>query len=223
MSAPGQSSLDPKALLQELKTNRKTQIALGIMVLILAYSAYTLFSDSPKPTRKGSPRVLATSGTNERQIQALQKLPNLAQLGLAGELPGEDRMYRDIFTYDMPAPPPVKVKPTPPLPPPPPKTPEQIKAEQEQAAKNQELNTKPQNLRYLGYMGTKTSGRLADFVKGDEPVTMRVGDMATPSWKLITITETYAEFQNTKYMDLRHRCEASENKGHSPNAPSNEF
>jgi len=224
MSASGRGALDPKALLQELKNNKKTQAALGMMVLVLAYSLYSLFSDSPKPRPKTAAHVFSTSGAGDKQFQALSKLPNLAQLNQAGELPGEkEKMYRDLFLYDMPAPPPVVQKPVPPPPPPPPPTPEQIAAENLRRERETEMNTRPQSLRYLGYMGNKSSGRLGDFLRGEDPVTLRVGDLATPQWKLVTLAENYAEFQNQKYPDLRFRSETNDNRANTSNTPSNEF
>jgi len=222
MSEPGRTALDPKALLQELKSNKKTQAALGMMLLVLVYSIYSLLSDTPKAKPKG-PRTFAVSGSADKQFQALQKLPNLAQLNQAGELPGEDRMYRDLFVFDMPAPPPAPVKVVPPPPPPPPPTPEQIAAEQLRLARESEMNVRPQSLKYLGYMGTASSGRLGDFVKGEDPVTIRLGDLANPQWRLVTLTDTYAEFQNLKFSDLRYRSETSDSRPNGMNTPSNEF
>jgi len=208
MSASGRGALDPKALLQELKNNKKTQAALGMMVLVLAYSLYSLFSDSPKPRPKTAAHVFSTSGAGDKQFQALSKLPNLAQLNQAGELPGENKAYRDLFLYDMPRPEPKAEMPKPKEPERPALSQKLIDEENQRLAREMELNSRPQSLRYLGYMGNQSSGRLGDFIRGEDSVTLRLGDLATPQWKLVTLTENYAEFQNMKYPDLRYRSES---------------
>jgi len=215
--------MDPKALLQELKTNRKTQIALGGLALVLIYSIYSLVSDPSNSKPKKSSRNF-TVPIADRQMAALQKLPDLARLNQVGELPGDDHMYRDLFTFDMPAPPPVKVKPVPPPPPPPPPTPEQLAAEKLRKDRESEMNIRPQTLKYLGYMGTASSGRLGDFLKGEDPVTIRLGDLANPHWRLQTLNENFAEFQNLKYPDLRYRIEAGGTKpGGETNTTASNF
>jgi hypothetical protein len=75
------------------------------------------------------------------------------------------------------------------------------------------MNQKPQQLRYIGYLGSKASGLLAAFMKGEEPVTMRIGEMVNPRWKLVQITEKAAIFQNVKYADMRHSLEARDSSG----------
>jgi hypothetical protein len=222
MSAPARTSLDPKALLQELKTNRKTQIALALLLLVLAFSIYSLGSDSPKPRSRGSARSVAAP-VSGNQLVALQKLPNLAKLNQAGELPEEDRMYRDLFLFDMPSPPPVKVKPKALEPPPKPPTEAELAAQKLKLDRDNQMNLRPQTLHYLGYMGSDTSGRLGAFKKGEEPITIRLGDMANPQWKLQSLTETFAEFQNLKFPDMRYRIEAGGGKSNAASTPTNEF
>jgi hypothetical protein len=51
------------------------------------------------------------------------------------------------------------------------------------------------------------------FMKGEEPVTLVQGTVLKERWKLITILDTRAEFQNTKYPDLRLVLEAREASG----------
>jgi len=222
MSAPSRTSIDYKAFLQELKTNRKTQAALVMMILVLGYTIYSLVSDKPKARPKTGGRVFATSSTGDRSFQTLSKLPNLAQLNQAGELPDEQRMYRDLFTFEAAKPKPVEVKEPPPPPPLPPPTPEQLAEQERKRLMDEQMNLRPQSLRYLGYMGTPSSGRLGDFVKGEDAITIRLGELANPTWRLITVTENYAEFQNLKYPDMRYRAEASD-RTQSTNTPSNEF
>ncbi|HNX93689.1 MAG TPA: hypothetical protein PKL14_00885 [Holophaga sp.] len=223
MSAKSRFSLDTKALLHELKTNRKTQAVALLAPLTLAFLVYSLLDDGPK-ARPRTARTFAAPISGQTNA-AIQKLPDLAQLNKAGELPGEGRMYRDLILFDMPAPPPPpKPKPAPLPPPPPPPTKEQIAAEQLRQARQNEQNLRPQSLRYLGYMGTATSGRLGAFMKGDDSVSIRLGDLANPHWRLSKLTENYAEFQNVKFQDLLFRLEAGDARStNATAAPSNEF
>jgi hypothetical protein len=60
-------------------------------------------------------------------------------------------------------------------------------------------------------------------MKGEEPVTFKEGDAVNPRWRLSRLTDTAAEFQNTKFQDLRHRIEAVDGQSGRQTAPSNEF
>lgn len=106
-------------------------------------------------------------------------------------------------------------------------TPEELAAQAEAAARESEVAQKPQQLRYLGYLGSKSSGLMAAFMKGEEAVTLHVGDMANPRWKLVQFSEKSAVFQNIKYADLRHTLEARDGGGAAgafgQPAVSNEF
>ncbi|HWQ07680.1 MAG TPA: hypothetical protein VN436_01185, partial [Holophaga sp.] len=86
-------------------------------------------------------------------------------------------------------------------------------------ARQDAVNSRPQALHFLGYMGRVSTGRIGAFAKGEEIVSMRVGDYAGPDWKLVAITDTYAEFQHSKFQDIRYRSEAKDRQG--PSAPSN--
>ena len=50
-------------------------------------------------------------------------------------------------------------------------------------------------------------------MKGEEPVTLVQGTVLRDRWKLITVIDSRAEFQNTKYPDLRMVLEAHEASG----------
>ena len=210
MSAPsnGKATTDAKAWIQELKTNRKTQAAIVGLVAVLAF---VFWPDAPK---RSSRSAAASHGIvvpmDDRQLQALDKLHDLASLGKAGELPDEGRMYRDVFLFDMPPPkplpPPVQPKP----PKPKPLSAIEIAAIELQRARDAELAAKPQSLHYLGYMGRASTGRLGAFTKGEETISLRVGEGANPQWKLTELTDTYAEFQDLKFPDLRHRITATD-------------
>lgn len=211
------------AWFEELKQNRKTQAGLGAFALALAFMIFMLWPDAPKakPRKVISNPGLASQESN-RTLQSLEKLPDLARLGKAGELPDEARMYRDVFLFDGPAP-----KPPPPLPPPPPPKPPtaaELKAIADRQAKDGAYATRPQVLRYLGYLERKSVGRIGAFVKNEEAVSIKLGETFGDQWKLANLTDTFAEFQNLKYPDMRHRIEATDaGGGPRGNAATNEF
>ncbi len=201
---------DANALLQELKTSRRTQ---GMLVAFVVILGWLLWPDAPKAkVGPGLGRVGSTqpAGLDDRQMIALQKLPDLAKLDMAGELPNESKMHRDLFLFEgrppLPAPPP-------PPPPPPPPTDAELKAAAEEAARNAMLATRPQGLRYIGYLQTKTAGFIGAFFKGEEPFTFQIGHIENTTWKLVKLTDTKAEFQNTKYTDMRMALEVRDFAG----------
>ncbi len=212
---------DVKALLQELKTNRRTQ---GMLVAFVVILAWLLWPDTPKkkagPGRVGS---LQAAGLDDRQMSALQKLPALAKLDMAGELPNESKMHRDLFLFEgVPLPPPALA---PPPPPPPPPTEEDLKLMGEKATRDAMFYTRPQGLRYIGFLQSKTSGLIGAFFKGEEPFTFRIGHIESDTWKLVKLTDTKAEFQNTKYADMQMVLEVRDYAGSlSPGSQvTNEF
>jgi type IV secretory pathway VirB10-like protein len=218
--SPAIKGTDPKAWLQELKSNRRLWVGLvAIPVLV-----YLLWPSAPASRPVRAAARSATPVLDDRQSRELQKLPDLTGLNRAGELPGEARMYRDLFLFEGPPPPPPP--PPPPAPPPPPPTPEQLAAEALRQDKARENASRPQNLRYLGFLGNASAGRLGAFMKGEDPVTIRQGDLANPHWRLTRLTPTAAEFQNVKYAELRHKLDATDagGAGGRPGfAPANEF
>lgn len=208
MSAPARS-LDVRAMAQELRGNRRTQAALAAFIVVLGYALYSLFgSDAPRTRRTGPSG--AAAGLDARQLQSLRRLPDLAALDRAGELPPDAKVRRDLFTFEAPPPPAVAVKLPPPPPPPTPEELEQQRLAQDKAA---ELATRPQDLRYLGFFKGRPSGTVGAFMKGEEPVTLLQGALLRDRWKLVAILEARAEFQNTKYSDLRMVLEAREASG----------
>ena len=211
-STPG--GADAKAFLQELKTNRKTQAASAVFVIVAGACAWMLFApDTPKkkaPRAAGAPASAASAALDTRQSKALETFPDLARLGKAGELPGDAGMKRDLFLFDGPPPPP---KPLPPPPPPPPKSEAEIEAERLQAAKDVENGYRPHELRYIGFISSKASGQLAAFIKAEQPLTMKVGDLANPHWRLDQITDKAAVFKNLKFPDMRFSLEARDGGG----------
>jgi hypothetical protein len=79
--------------------------------------------------------------------------------------------------------------------------------------KAKEYASRPQDLRYIGFFKGSPSGTVGAFMKGEEPVTLTPGALLKDRWKLVTILDTRAEFQNTKYPDLRLVLEAREASG----------
>ncbi|MBK7295006.1 MAG: hypothetical protein IPI84_14895 [Holophagaceae bacterium] len=57
-------------------------------------------------------------------------------------------------------------------------------------------------------------------MKGEEPVTLTSGTVLKERWKLVSILDTKAEFQNTKYPKMRFVLEVREASG---GAPVNQF
>lgn len=217
MNLPASRRLDLQAMTQELRTNRKTQVALVGLVLVLIYAFYTAFGpDAPKSRRA------AISGNapnlDPRQLQGLRRLPDLAALDKAGELPPGAKVQRDLFMFEAPPAPPAKVVAPPPPPPPSAEELERQRLAQEKAA---EYSGRPQDLRYLGFFKGSPSGTVGAFMKGEEPVTLTQGTLLKDRWKLVSILDTKAEFQNTKYPDLRMVLEAREAAGGA--APVNQF
>lgn len=219
--AHGDKAIQAREWLEELKTNRRTQGGLALFALALAFMVYMLWPDAPK-RRPGKVFAAISTAGDDRTLLALDKLPDLAKLGQAGELPSEDRMYRDLILFDGPPPPPLP--PPAPPPPPPPPTEEQLRAIALQQAKDDEFASRPQDLRYLGYMERKSVGRIGAFMKGEIPVPIKQGETLGGQWTLITVTSTSAEFQNLKYPELRHRITAVDGAAGSRGAgATNEF
>ena len=203
------TSYNFQGMRQELRTNPKTQIALAAFALILLYALYTFLSPD---VSKGRRAVADKSGSSldPRQLQGLRRLPDLAALGKAGELPTGAKVQRDLFMFEAPPPPPVKVKPPPPQPPP---TPEELERQRLTQEKATEFASRPQDLRYLGFFKGSPSGLVGAFMNGEEPITLTQGTLLKERWKLVTILDTRAEFQNTKFPDLRLVLEARETSG----------
>ena len=75
------------------------------------------------------------------------------------------------------------------------------------------FSTRPQGLRYIGFIRSKTSGIIGAFFKNEEPFTYTLGHMEGDTWKLVSLTDTKAEFQNTKYTDMRMSLEVRDFAG----------
>lgn len=216
MTAPAPTgAFDLRAMTQELRSNRRTQAALAALALVLGYTLYSFFAPSTPQGRRAT--VKAAGGLDAHQIQSLRRLPDLASLDKAGELPPNAKVQRDLFLFEAPPPPAARVKAPPPPPPP---TPEDIERQRLAQEKASEYAGRPQDLRYLGFFRGSPSGLVGAFMKGEEPVTLLQGTILKDRWKLVSILDTKAEFQNTKYPDLRLVLEAREASG---GAPVNQF
>jgi hypothetical protein len=198
--------MDTRALLQELKTNRRTQAAVAGFVLVLGWMVWTLGGDGA-PARR-VPSDAATGGSlDPHQVQSLKKLPDLAALDKAGELPPAPKLVRDLFVFDAPKPPPPPVKPPPPPPPP---TPEQLEQQRVAQDKQSELAMVNGSLRYIGFLQGSPAGTIGAFMKGEEPITLTIGSLYPGDWKLVSVTDLSAQFQNTKYADLNATLNATD-------------
>lgn len=217
---------DFKAWMQELKTNRQTQAALLGFVAVLTW---LLWPEPPKKVRRAGGDVAGggAAGLDARQVAALKKLPKLAELDKARQLPDEDKVQRDLFLFDgqqwtPPPPPPPKPKPP---------TAAELAAQEvarlaaiEKAKKDEDFAQRPSSLRYLGFIESPTAGLIGGFLKGEIPEQHRPGALVGKGWKLVKLTEKAAEFQSLKYSDMRFTIEAKDSSGSTrENAVSNEF
>ncbi|MDR1841903.1 MAG: hypothetical protein LBQ86_08295 [Holophagales bacterium] len=214
MSAPQSNGNKTRAWLQELKSNRKTQAALAMFVLVVGYLGYELFAPKGSGSsnkRVNAPRNVIGQPLEVTQTAALQKLPNLAGLHKAGELPSESRMFRDLFLFDSPPPPPKAVAPQPKVeaPPKPPPTPEELAAAARQAAIDREVRAQPSDYKFIAIVHGRTSPVQGVFQKGDDIHFFKIGDEITPNWQLAAIKDKEeAQFQNTKFQELKFTIKA---------------
>jgi hypothetical protein len=165
------------------------------------------------------------------QIKGLEKLPDLAKLDKARQLPTEDKAQRDLFLFDGPPLPPDPI----PIVIPPRLTPEQLEAKKraEEAAraaailqgeKDAEMARRPNGLRYLGFIESPSAGIIGGFLKGEIPEQHKPGAIVGKGWKLVTLTDRKAEFQNLKFAELKFSLEAKDGTGApAAAAVSNEF
>jgi hypothetical protein len=107
--SPAVKGVEPKGWLQEIKSSRRIQVALVCLPVLI----YLLWPSAPAagPVRTGATRA-ASQALDDRQVRELAKLPDLSKLDQAGELPHEDRMYRDLFLFEGPPPPPASWAPS---------------------------------------------------------------------------------------------------------------
>lgn len=219
----GSAGTPLKEFLQELRTSRKTQGMAVVFLAMLAWMIWMLMPDQKKAPQRGpsaaAPSVLFDA--NDPQLILLRKLPDLAKLDRAGELPKEGEMARDLFLFDTPQRSPEVWERE--VEPPPPPTPAELEAQRLKQERDAQGNTRPGGLRYLGYMATKKRGQLGAFMKGEEPVTLALGDLSFPGWKLVKLDDTGAEFQNLKFPDLRHKIQPTDGGGPKADTVRNEF
>ncbi len=221
--APAASGSALREFAQELRTNRKTQgMAVGFLAVV-AWMGWMLWPEQRKPLPRAAatPTAAASFDPGDPQLAALRKLPDLARLDRAGELPKEPEMARDVFLFDTPQRSPEVYEIF--VPPPPPPSPEELEARRVKADREAQGNTRPSGVRYLGYLTTKARGRLGAFMKAEEALTLPLGDLSFPGWKLVKLDETGAEFQNLKFPDLRHKIQPADGGGPKADAVRNDF
>lgn len=213
------AAFDTKAFLQELKTNRRTQAALLGFAAVLVWMIWSIAFDSPerKPRRQAS----SSASIDPKAIGNLERLPHLAALNKAGELPPMPKLLRDPFLFDAPQP---KIEPpkiVEPIKPPEP-TAEELEQRRLQQLRDQEYNGRPQDLRYIGFLEGTPAGQIGAFMKGEEAIPLTLGTLTRDHWKLTNLSERSATFQNTVYADMRFELTARE-AGPSSAAPTNEY
>ena len=223
MSTPAsKSAFDPKAMLAELKANRQTQVALVVFAAILVWM---FWPEAPKARKGGSSAASSNAYLDPKALTSLRKLPDLAALDQAGEIPAIPKLLRDPFLFEAPKPPPPPVKVVVP-PPPPPKTEAQLAEEQRQREKDQENASRPQELRYLGFLKGSPAGQIGAFMKGEEAQPLTLGTIMKDKWKLVELTDRKAVFQNTRFEDLRFELatrDASGNPANGAGTVTNEY
>ena len=211
MSPNHNNGSKPKVWLQELKSNRKTQVALGAFLVVLGYFCYELLApktSSQGARHPGAARNVIGQPLEPTQAASLEKLPNLAGLHKAGELPNESRMYRDIFLFDTPPPQPAPTPPPPPEVEKPPPTAEELAAAERRAAMDREVRAQPGAYKFIAILEGRISPRKGAFLKDDDIDFFKVGDEATPNWKLESLTEEEANFRNTRFRELTFSLKA---------------
>jgi hypothetical protein len=203
-----------KEFIQELRGNRKTQGMAVIFLLVLAWTIWMIWPEQkkarPRPGAGPASTTSAPAVLGDQQAK-LEKLPDLAKAAGAGELPKTAEMARDLFLFDLPtrAPKVVMIE----VPPPPPPSEEEKAAAAERAARDQESSTRPSGVRYIGFLTSQRQGMLGAFMKGEEPLTLPIGDLSFRGWKLVKLDETGAEFQNLRFPDIRHKVQPSDGPG----------
>lgn len=203
-----------KEFIQELRGNRKTQVMAVVFLFVLAWMTWMIWPEQKKARPRPGSGPAATGGNSAvlgDQQTKLEKLPDLARAAGAGELPKVAEMARDLFLFDLPtrAPKVVMIE----VPPPPPPTPQEVAAAKERAAREQEASTRPSGVRYIGFLASKREGMVGAFMKGEEALTLPIGDLTFRGWKLVKLDETGAEFQNLRFPDLRHKVQPSDGPG----------
>ncbi|HJW34222.1 MAG TPA: hypothetical protein VJ505_12820 [Holophagaceae bacterium] len=215
-------AFDPKAMLAELKANRQTQVALVVFAAILVWM---FWPEAPKARKGGSSTAASNAYLDPKALASLRKLPDLAALDQAGEIPAIPKLLRDPFLFEAPKPEPPKPKLVlaPPVPPP---TPEQLAAMALQREKDQENAGRPQDLRYLGFLKGSPAGMIGAFMKGEEAQPLTLGTIMKDKWKLVELTDRKAVFQNLRFDDLRFELatrDASGNPANGAGTVTNEY
>lgn len=204
----GKPRASARDFLQELRSNRKTQAMLVVFVAVMTW----LLWPEPKRTRPRSGAAAAASVVlGDQQLKSLDKLPDLAKAAGASELPKAAEMARDLFLFDAPQRrvQVVQIE----VEPPPPPTPEEIAARKEKEARDAESSTRPSGVRYLGFLSNARIGQVGAFMKGEEPLTLPLGDLGFKGWKLVKLDDTGAEFQNLRFPDMRHKIQPADGGG----------
>jgi hypothetical protein len=213
MSAPQAQPGNVKDFLQELRVNRKTQGMALVFLAVLLWMLWMFWPEQKKARpRPGSGATGAASVVlGDQQLNSLNKLPDLAKAAGAGELPKTSDMARDLFLFDLPQRIVVYVQvEVPPIPPP---TEEEIAERKLKEARDLESASRPSGARYLGYITSKRLGQVGAFMKGEEALTLPIGDLSFRGWKLMKLDDTGAEFQNLRFSDLRHKIQPADGAG----------
>lgn len=190
-----------KPWLEEIRGSRKLQLVLaGLPVIIwFLWSSWSDVSSGAAHAKK--PLI------SDQQLQEIKKLPDLSMLNVIVELPAEKRICRNLSLFEEPKP--LLVQSRTPMP----QTDEQSDYERLLSSQqDQEKNVLPADFVYLGYLGTKSSGRLGAFLCDEDATTIKQGELFKNRWILVKLTDTSAEFQNLKFSDLWHKVDIRESQ-----------
>lgn len=182
----------------EFRENKRVRFGLIALLILILVTFW--------PTSRTSPSSSFIAGDPPLRIK-IQSLPDVAGLDQAAILLPVPKLLRNIFSFSAPVPEPVVVKAKVVIPPPP--TPEEVAQRELELDRQTELNGAPSEFRFLGYIKASKPGMFGGFMNGEEPYTLQVGTILKGKWKLVSINENEAKFQNLKYSDLIYTASIS--------------
>lgn len=193
-------------LLKRIKNNKKIKITIFCLPIIIWYAWFILNQENNNDKFKTNncKQILSND-----QLGRLKMLPDLSRLIKKDSNYINSNIKRNIFSFDK-----EKVSssiqsniqqvPVVML------TKQQLEIEEIEKLRNQERNTWPMNLRYLGHFGKPSFSKLGAFVYGENAITLKKGEILNSHWQLIEFDKTTAIFQNVKFQDIRYLIEAKD-------------
>jgi hypothetical protein len=81
------------------------------------------------------------------------------------------------------------------------------------AAKDREVKGQPSDYKFIGLIQGRNSPMQGVFLKGDDIDFYKIGEEATKNWKLMALNDEEAQFQNTRFIDLKFTLKAPQGGG----------